>query len=238
MNRLPLIMMTLLLSLTTAIHDANARESRTASGRSAASNLCSDESPQIIVKLATAPTKYIKTRNAYDLTSMHNTGGGVTLGLAGGPISITVRGQFQSTSLKNNACVELKKLEVLFWAKPEVHIANNFKKGSCEYREVLGHEQKHIRTLRQFVKQQAPKLKREVRKIVKSTRTQYKVKDTQASTAQKKIEKQIFKRLEAYQNRIMPVLQARQKAIDTPEEYRRVAARCDNWGRKLVSSRK
>lgn len=227
--------MTVLVFVSICAHDANAGDRRGRSSTGRGSALCSNESPKIIVKLATAPTKYIKTRDARDLTSVHNTGRGITLGLAGGPISITVKGQFQSTSLKGNACVELKKLEVLFWAKPQVHIASNFKKGSCEYREVLGHEQKHIRTLRRFVRDEAPKLKREVRKIVKSTRTQYKVKEHAVSSAQKKIEEQMFKRLESYQNRIMPILAMRQKAIDSPAEYKRVAARCDNWGRKLAS---
>ena len=223
-----------LLLLFTFAQQADARDRRTRVGNT---NLCSNEDPQVIVKLATAPTKYIRTKNAYDLTHMHNTGGGVTLGLAGGPVSITVKGQFQSSTLRGHSCVELKRLEVLFWAKPQVHIASNFKKGSCEYREVLAHEQKHIRVLRKFVREQAPKLKREVRKIVKSTRTQYKVRDYKVSEAQKSIEQQIFKRLQVYQNRIMPILHSRQKAIDTPEEYRRVAAQCDNWGRKLASSR-
>lgn len=231
-----LVLITSLVFVSVCAHDANARDGQISPGRG--SSLCTNESPQIIVKLATAPTKYIKTQNAQDLTSVHNTGRGVTLGLAGGPISITVKGQFQSTTLKGNACVELKKLEVLFWAKPQIHIASNFKKGSCEYREVLGHEQKHIRTLRSFVKAEAPKLKREVRKIVKATRTQYKVKEHGVTTAQKNIEKQIFKRLESYQNRIMPILEIRQKAIDSPAEYKRVAAKCNNWGRKLASNKR
>jgi len=201
----------------------------------AISKLCSNEAPKVTVKLATAPTKYIKTQNAQSLTAMHNTGRGVTLGLAGGPISITTQGQFQVTSQDEKACVELKTLEVLFWAKPQVMIASNFQKGSCEYREVLAHEQKHIRTLRRFVQKQAPELRKEVHKIVKSSRTQYKVKENKISSAQKEIEQQIFTRLTAFQNKIMPILQNQQTAIDSPEEYARVAAKCENWGKKLSS---
>lgn len=216
------------------VTDADAQNTRTRVGNS---NLCSNEAPQVIVKLATAPTKYIKTQSARDLTGIHNTGRGITLGLAGGPISITIKGQFQSTSLKGNACVELKKLEVLFWAKPQVMIASNFKKGSCEYREVLGHEQKHIRALRKFVREEAPKLKKEVRRIVKASRTQYKVKERSVPQAQKNIEQQLYKRIQAYQNRIMPILENRQKAIDSPAEYKRVADSCKNWNRKLANNR-
>lgn len=226
-NNMIVVTMFLLVGVTTDAF-AQSRRSQTID-----TNLCSNDAPITSVKLATAPTKYIKTQDARSLTAMHNSGRGVTLGLAGGPISITINGQFQTRSINDKACVELKKLEVLFWAKPEVLIASNFKKGSCEYREVLGHEQKHIRVLRNFVREQAPLLKKEVKKIVSSSRTQYKVKEQNVEKAQKEIEKQIFSRLEAHQNKIMPILQSRQTAIDSPEEYARVAAKCKNWGKKL-----
>ena len=233
-----LIVFSILFLTLAAVSPAEANDRRVRSGSAAASNLCSNEEPQVIVKLATAPTKYIKTKDAFDLTAMHNSGrGSVTLGLAGGPISITMKGRFQVSTMRGHSCIELSRLEVLFWAKPQVHIASNFERGSCEYREVLAHEQKHIRVLRKFVREQAPKLKREVRKIVKATKTQHKVRDYQIEAAQSDVEKRIFKRIQAYQNRIMPILDARQKAIDTPEEYRRVAAQCDNWGKKLASTR-
>ena len=227
----------LFLSLTLCVLFAFPQSSNAQTRRfeNTAFNLCTNDEPRVVVKLATAPTKYIKTQNAQSLTAMHNTGQGVTLGLAGGPISITTKGQFQVTSQSGKACVELKNLEVLFWAKPQILIASNFQKGSCEYREVLAHEQKHIRTLRQFVKQQAPELKKEVRQIVKTSRVRYKVQENKISSAQKQIEQQIYSRLVAFQDKIMPILESRQKAIDTPEEYARVASKCDNWGKKLSS---
>lgn len=213
--------------------DAAAQTQRGARG--AVGSLCSSDDPQISVKLATSPTKYIKTQDAYTLTALHNTGSGVTLGLAGGPIDITVQGIFSISSRGGKSCVELEKLNVLFWAKPMVLIANNFQKGSCEYRQVLGHEQKHIRALRKFVRKHAPELQREVKNIIKTTRTKTVVKDAQVEMAQKDLQEPIIKRLAIFQNEILPVLRATQKEIDNPEEYQRVADSCKNWGKKLAT---
>ena len=222
----------LFANLLVFAHDAEAQTRRET--RFSSSFLCSGEAPRVVVKLATAKTKYIKSNDVFDLTSMHNKGGGVTLGLAGGPIDITSEYEFRMRTLNGKACVELYRLQVLFWAKPEVHIASNFKKGTCEYREVLGHEQKHIRTLRKFVREFAPKLKKEAPKIVKSSRTQHTVKEADVEKAQQEIVEGISNRLRIYQNKIMPILRSRQMAIDTPEEYRRVADQCDNWGKRIA----
>jgi hypothetical protein len=227
-----IICLILLTNLLLFAHDADAQTRRET--RFSKSQLCSGDDPRVTVRLATAKTKYIKSNDVFDLTSMHNTGSGITLGLAGGPIDITAQYEFRMATLNGKTCVQLNKLEVLFWAKPEVHIASNFKKGTCEYREVLGHEQKHIRTLRKFVREYAPKLKKEVPKIVDTSPTRRTVKERDIEKAQDDIMKNISARLFAYQKKIMPVLRSRQEAIDTPEEYRRVADRCDNWGRRIA----
>ncbi|MGB0719395.1 MAG: hypothetical protein ACPGRX_02920, partial [Bdellovibrionales bacterium] len=205
-------------------------------GGSGGGALCTTEDTKTTVKLATSKTRYVKSQNAFTLTALHNSGGGITLGLAGGPIDITIKGRYGIRSRNGRACVHLENLDVLFWAKPVVLIASNFKKGSCEYREVLGHEQKHIRALRNFVRKHAPELKKEVAKIIKTTKTRAVVSENSIDTAQKSIEDPIIQRLAAYQNKIMPILRATQQGIDSPQEYARVAAKCENWGKKLATN--
>lgn len=214
--------------------DAQSQRDRTG-GRGTGAVLCSTEEPKVSVKLKTAKTKYYKNYSARTINEIHNNdGGGTILGLAGGPIEIAMRGQYEIRSLNNKSCVQLAKVEVVFWAKPVVVIASNFEKGSCEYREVLAHEQKHIRTTRKFIREYAPKLRKEVNKIIDTSRKHVVVSSGKIDQGQQKIQDPITKRLFAYQNKIMPVLRSRQEAIDTPEEYARVASRCDNWGKKLA----
>lgn len=201
-----------------------------------AADLCSSEDPKVTVRLKTAKTKYIKNYNAKTINQIHkNAGQGTILGLAGGPISIEMNGQYEIRTSNRKSCVQLSNVDVMFWAKPVIVIASNFPKGSCEYRAVLAHEQKHIRTTRKFIREFAPKLRREVHDIIDNSRDHMVVSTESLQYAQKQIQEPIIKRLIAYQNEIMPILQNRQNAIDTPEEYERVAAQCDNWGKKLTN---
>lgn len=206
---------------------ANAQSYRSESG------LCPSKSTQTSVKIATNNTKYIKSKSADNLTALHNKGTGVTLGLAGGPIEVSIQSSFSITSRNNSACVKLEKLIVLLKAKPEIHIASNFRQGTCEYREVLAHEQKHIAELRRFIREHAPKLTREVRKIVRTSETKKIVSETQVKRAQNQIQQDIIARINAYQEKIMDVLRYRQTLIDSPEEYKRVSRLCRNWDKKL-----
>ena len=216
---------------TTSAHAQRDRVSR----GSGAATLCSDEEPKVVVKLATSKTRYYKNHSAQTINSIHNSGGaGTILGLAGGPIEITTRGQFAIRTLKGKACVQIKNIEVLFWAKPVIVIASNFPKGSCEYNAVFAHEQDHVRKTRRFLREYAPELRREAREIIETSRQRLVVTENRIEDAQKKLQEPIISRLALFQNKIMPILQSRQAEIDSPEEYKKVSDKCDNWGKRLI----
>jgi len=225
--RIALVCCFILLIFIDASHAQTRRNLTQAGG-----GLCSDEAPRVQVKLATAKTRYEKDLDATTLTQLHGSGGsGTTLGLAGGPIEITSESLFETRTRNGKSCVQLTEFQVLFWAKPVVLIASNFPRESCEYRAILAHEQDHIRILRKFVREFAPKLKRQVKDIVETSRTHVITAENNQESGQDQIQKSIINRLESYQNEIMPILKSRQAAIDTPEEYAHVQAQCDNWGR-------
>jgi len=213
---------------------AHAQRDRVSRG-GAISNLCPEDDPKVVVKLATSKTKYYKNFDARTINSIHNApGGGTILGLAGGPLEIATRGVFSILGdTKGKACVKIKNLEVLLWAKPVVVIASNFPKGSCEYKQVFAHEQQHIRITRRFIKEYAPKLREEVKDIISTSRHQILTRQDNIEEAQVELQDPILSRINQYFNSVMPVLQSRQAAIDTPEEYAKVAAKCDNWGERL-----
>ena len=215
-NKIFLSFMLFMMAILMMSQDAYAQRERTHS-RGSGANLCSTEDPRVIFKLKTAKTKYYKNYSALTINQIHNNDGrGTILGLAGGPIEIAMRGEYEIRTRKNKSCVQLSKIEVVFWAKPVVVIASNFQKGSCEYRAVLEHEQKHIRTTRKFIREFAPKMRKEVRKIIDTSRLHNVVSAEKVEQAQDQIQEPIVKRIFAYQNKIMPILRSRQEAIDSP----------------------
>ena len=200
-----------------------------------AQRFCAFEQPKLIVKMAKKPTYYIRSKSARDLTEMHlgrESGNSRILGLGGGELWYKLEMKHESMSRGGRACTGIKAVKVTFYGIPQVHIASNFKRGTCEYRAVLEHEQKHIRTMLRFMREYAPKFKKQAKRIRNSTRYQigpipeYKIED-----AQQELYNLYDQQLTNYMVSIYPVLRSRQQAVDTPEEYARVHAKCKNWGK-------
>lgn len=198
---------------------------------------CRDSTPSLSVKTATTRTKYVRTKSAKDLTDLHGGGGNsVVGGLGGGEIGFRAETKFEISSLGNQACVKLKGVEVTFYAKPEIHVASNFSRNSCEYAAVLTHENGHIRILRKFVREYSPKVKNHMIKVAKRLDTAVgpiPATNGAIERAQEKLQKEFVKELEKLQDKIMPTLAKRQKAHDNPKEYARVDAKCRGWDKKL-----
>lgn len=196
---------------------------------------CKDANPSLSVKTATTRTKYIRTKSAKDLTDLHGgSKGSVVGGLGGGEIGFRTASKFEVATAGDMACVKLKRLEVKFYAKPEIHVASNFGRNSCEYAAVLNHENGHIRILRKFVREYSPKVKKELVKISRRLDTAVgPIHVSQIEKAQAKLQKDFIKELEKVNDKIMPVLAKRQKAHDNPREYARVDSKCRKWDQKL-----
>lgn len=196
---------------------------------------CRKQTPSLSFSTATAPTKYIRGISAKNLTQMHGAGTGSTVGgLGGGEIGFKTESRFEVANQDGQACVRLKRVSVIFYAKPAIHIASNFNRSSCEYNAVMAHEKKHIATLLKFVREYKPKAHYEVTRMLETMQTASgPVSLPQAEAEQQKIQSELGKKIQAYSTRIMSVLEQRQQAIDTPQEYARVSAQCGRWEQKL-----
>lgn len=200
------------------------------------SHLCDASKPLGSVRALTMKTSYVRTKSAFNLTTMHGAGGrSITLGLGGGEIGYETKAKFKIAEQNGQACVSVHQVRVEFYAKPQIHIASNFERGTCEYNAVLGHEQKHIRTLRRFHKEYAQKLKAKMPQILSRVRPSGKIPASQVEQAQEKILSEISAQVEDFLNKSVKVLGRRQKDIDNPREYKAVAAMCKNWDKKLTS---
>ena len=201
-----------------------------------AQSACKDQLPEVSIKTATTRTKYIRSKSSKDLTNLHGNGGQVG-GLGGGEIGFKTQGRFQITGSGRSACVKLKELEVIFYAKPEIHVASNFGRATCEYNAVMKHEKGHIRILRKFVREYSPKVKAQLMRVSRKLDTAIgPISPSQVEKAQNKILQDFMKQVEAYHKKIMPILAKRQQAHDSPKEYARVANKCRKWDEKFADN--
>lgn len=197
------------------------------------------EKPKFSVKTASTKTRYIRGESARHLTSRAGHQGNSVGGLATSEMGVKVVPQFEIQEHKGRFCVALKKMKVVWLLKPEIYIASNFQKGSCEYSAVLAHEQEHLRRTRKFVRRYAPKFKKKVKKISKTMPTQMGPFNRRADVekAMDDMLQNMLMRSMGYLEGIMPILVDWQAKVDTPEEYAKVFKKCKNWDKKYALSR-
>lgn len=198
---------------------------------------CSKQRPTSTVKSSLKPTKIKRTQSSNDLTQLHgaNKAGVQVMGLGGGDVGVEIKATFKILGQDGQNCVSITDVKLLFFARPEINIANNFQRGSCEYSEVLLHEQKHVNTLRQFHREYTPRLNKELKRILASIPNSQSAESSEISKTQSWLLNNIKNATNQYLQEIFPELQNRQNAIDTMQEYQRVASKCKKWEEKLNS---
>lgn len=201
---------------------------------------CRQINPALNFSTGTTGTQYIRTKSSSDLTKMHGGAhGAIVGGLGGGELGFNMEMRFEMQMQGNAACVSLKAVDMKFYAKPQIHIANNFSRSSCEYNAVMAHEKKHVTTLLKFHREYAPKIRGEVVKMLNVMDTTIgPMKKSDTEKAQDLMQQRLTSAIKAYNALITKDLARRQQKIDNPAEYAKVTAQCDRWGQKLDSTRK
>lgn len=231
MRRINIIMKLMIISLTGLISMSTLMSAPAA----LAAPACTQQTPKLSFSTRTANTKYIRSKTSGDLKQMHGGGGNAAVGgLGGGEIGFRMQTNFEIVESGGSACVRMKEVAVQFYAYPSIHVASNFPRASCEYNAVMNHEKKHVATLRQFIREYAPKTESAVKQLLSAMDTAIgPISPAQSAQAQQKLQSDLYGYLQTYQSRIIPVLSRRQQAIDSPSEYARVTALCSGWNQRL-----
>jgi hypothetical protein len=199
---------------------------------------CPVSRPETFLKSRIVGAEVTKTKSAVDMTewqlghSMAPNGGQI-LGLGGGEIETSYNAEFEVSPFQTGYCVVLHEIRAKFIAKPQIHVASNFEEGSCEYSEVLFHEQKHIEALRLFHRRHTKDLRAKLREVSRSMPSVKPVPQKEVSSVQKKLLHYVQVEMNSYFQEILKELQQTQQKIDSPEEYERVAKKCRKWEQKL-----
>ncbi|MCB1784001.1 MAG: hypothetical protein KDI13_08380 [Alphaproteobacteria bacterium] len=201
---------------------------------------CPRNTPKVILKTYATKTRLIRSKSANDLTMWqtgHTNGGMRILGLGGGEMGSRLQVEFNIVTLKNGGkCAQVKTVFGKFYAKPQIHIANNFQKGTCEYKAVMIHEKKHIAALKGFLREYSPKYEAELKRIVKKIPNATPVSSNQVASEEQETINFIKSYMYQYEQKIFSVLSGRQQKIDSATEYKLVASKCDKWEEKLAQN--
>lgn len=202
---------------------------------------CPHVTPRVIVKEQERPIEFVRHLSAAELTRMQKRKGVVphssvsfVQGLGGGSITLTGTVVFSIYGDDVERCVAVKSVDGAIISAPLVHVARNYQEGTCEYNAVLEHELKHVDILNDFRREYAPKFKYELERLINLAAPAGPMPRSQVEATQARKHEIIERGIQRYADHITSIMQRRQVAIDTPAEYKRTHAQCNNWGENAL----
>ena len=110
----------------------------------------------------------------------------------------------------------------------KIYIASEYERGSCEYRQILLHENRHVAIARRNLERFKPQVRAALTSLL-IPKPDQPIRIASASSAGAEMERLYTKLLEPVYQKMLAALRAAQGAIDTPEAYAKVHRKCDNW---------
>ncbi|HBR67837.1 MAG TPA: hypothetical protein DEA55_00480 [Rhodospirillaceae bacterium] len=195
-----------------------------------------EEAPVVKLRSAIADTKFVRSNSIRDLTKVHGSPqqkSKKVLGTGGGAMSIKANLRFRTATQGRKSCVSLKEIKAEYVSYPEIHIASNFRKGSCAYNAVLEHEEKHIAILKEFHNEYSQKLKADMENLAMQINVTGPVAAKDVQKVQDEASADLYRWIDSFTRQASLILEQRQAKIDTEEEYKKMSSLCKDMGRSL-----
>lgn len=201
------------------------------------------EAPEITVNIITAPPKInhdndlsgirrIADNNKKDIALGDNE---IPVGLTSAAMSLGTQYRIMTAKSQKDpmVCSQMTKLEIDYgFEETTIYMPTELKRHTCSYQAVLRHEYKHVNTDRAFIKRTAPRLRKELKKIAKKLGV---VRSGSTKFAQKKISKELDKKVKALGKKYSAQRRKWQKRVDTPQEYKRIGKSCGGRLNKIIT---
>ncbi len=124
-------------------------------------------------------------------------------------------------------CATVNEVEAdLGYGDITVYVDKRYRKGSCQYRSVIEHENEHVAIFRSTLDLYAPRVEDRL------TRAAEKLKPASANTpnqAAERLQKALQRQMESLFKEMNRVLDSKNNGIDTAANYKREQARCSKW---------
>tara|TARA_B100001989_G_C24527931_1_gene459808 strand:- start:878 stop:1561 length:684 start_codon:yes stop_codon:yes gene_type:complete len=129
----------------------------------------------------------------------------------------------------NKYCVRMTHVRVYFVQNPQVFLPTDYKKTSCEYKQILKHEKRHLKALKDFHKEYAPRFEAHLGRVARGLPVPNPVPYQNVGLVIEQLEEHYVTEFADFIIKATEILDKRQQKIDSPQEYRGVFKRCDNW---------
>ena len=127
----------------------------------------------------------------------------------------------------NGYCVYLKSVDAEFgWRRMEVHVANDYRKGTCEYNAILDHENQHVSITRNALSAYAPHVRAELERELAREQPVF---THNPRAAFNRISDGLYGRMRGVVDRFSQYQASRNAVIDSSSNYGAIADLCPNW---------
>ena len=127
----------------------------------------------------------------------------------------------------NRFCGQLSGVDArLGYDKLKVYIARKYRPGSCNYRSILDHENRHVAVFRSTLFKYAPRIERRLKRLAANLGP---VLAGSADKAAKILQKKMQRELKPLFREMNREMDFRNAKLDTPQNYQKEQARCSQW---------
>jgi hypothetical protein len=152
---------------------------------------------------------------------------GRTQGLYRGGISTHWRTRIAEQHIAGLVCRSIDEVAITITAAPRtIYVTRERRPGTCPYDSVLAHERKHQAADDAVIAEFAPRLKQRVARAIAALPPPAPVPPSEAEAAGRRLTAAVARAVNDELRALEAARRARQAAIDTPGEYRRVRAAC------------
>lgn len=185
--------------------------------------------PVHVVPVFPAPAyEYTQPITALTEFSHHSNtiGESLTLGLTRYKEYMTVESHVQSyRGMHPLDCSRINDMTITFgYSDVMVNIAREIPAGSCGFKEVMGHEQKHIAVNQQILQRYAPYIEAQVKEYLKYNGL---LRDRDNESAVRQIKEHVHEIVANMMTQVRNENYAEQRQVDSSTEYHRVAVSCN-----------
>jgi hypothetical protein len=150
-------------------------------------------------------------------------------GVAVPELDMQTFGSYASMPFEGKKCFWVEGIRAnMIYRSLKIFIASEYKKGSCEYRQILRHEKEHVENARLNLVRFEPRIRAALRSQVIPKASQPRkigLHDDPEAEMLRLYEKLLY----PVQKDMLTALDKAQSKIDSPESYAKVQRKCRNW---------
>lgn len=195
--------------------------------------------PRVLVSSTRTPVEYDFTKSTSDLDAVEKTTENPygdyskthTGGLMRGGIELAMEIETSHATFHGRpdlACVWISTITLNLKQTSTIYVANDYKRGSCQHREIKQHEKKHVGVDSTVMKNYERKFKRLLNNIAYRAGVIGPGPTRQVEDIKAEIFKHITGEIDILSQEMYDERANRQQMVDNIDEYERVAAACGN----------